>query len=242
MKKIILPLIVILLSACTIGGAMTPKQKVSEFLDKYKNQDQSILSQLEEVVNNEYPNTDYRDRYKKLMTNQYKNLEYNIKDEIIEDKNAVVEVEITVYDYATAIKNANEFLNSNQGEFMTTPTIEITDANDDTVTVVTGNNPTISLEIANIDGNDVYDFMIEFLTNAPTGEDANDETSKDTNNKVTSTYDQDKFINYKLTQMENVTNTVTYTIQFTLTKVNNEWQMDALSNADMEKIYGIYVS
>lgn len=44
--------------------------------------------------------------------------------------------------------------------------------NDDTVTVVTGNNPTISLEIANIDGNDVYDFMIEFLTNAPTGEDA----------------------------------------------------------------------
>lgn len=198
MKKIILPLIVILLSACTMGGAMTPKQKVSEFLDKYKNQDQSILSQLEEVVNNEYTNSDYRSRYKTLMTNQYKNLEYKIKDEIVEDNNAVVEAEITVYDYGTAIKNANDYLNSNQGEFMTTPTIEITDAND--------------------------------------------ETSKDTNNNVTSTYDQDKFINYKLTQMENVTNTITYTIQFTLTKVNNEWQMDALSNADMEKLHGIYVS
>ena len=201
MKKFILPLLVILLSACTIGGAMTPRQKVSEFLDKYKNQDQNILSQLDDVINNEYSNSDHRSRYKTLMTNQYKNLEYEIKDEIVEDNNAVVEVEVTVYDYASAIRNANEYLNSNQGEFMTSPTIEITDAND--------------------------------------------ETSKDTNNTnntVTSTYDQDKFIDYKLTQMENVTNTVTYTIQFTLTKVNNEWQMDALSNADMEKIHGIYAS
>ena len=206
MKKIILPLIVILLSACTLGGAMTPKQKVSEFLDKYKNQDQSILSQLEEVVNNEYTNTDYRDRYKKLMTNQYKNLEYEVKDEVVEDDNAVVEVEITVYDYGTAIRNANDYLNSNQSEFMTSPTIEITDANDET------------------------------------SKDTENNVTNSTDNNVTSTYDQDKFINYKLTQMENVTNTIKYTIQFTLSKVNNEWQMDALSNTDMEKLHGIYIS
>ena len=55
-------------------------------------------------------------------------------------------------------------------------------------------------------------------------------------------YDKDKFISYKLSQMENVNNRVTYTIEFTLTKVNNEWQMDALSNADIEKIHGIYAS
>ena len=36
MKKIFLALFVILLSACTLGAATTPKQKVSEFLDKYK--------------------------------------------------------------------------------------------------------------------------------------------------------------------------------------------------------------
>ena len=206
MKKIILPLIVILLSACTLGGAMTPKQKVSEFLDKYKNQDQSILSQLEEVINNEYTNTNYRDRYKKLMTNQYKNLEYEIKNEVVEDDNAVVEVEITVYDYGTAIRNANDYLNSNQGEFMTSPTIEITDANDET------------------------------------SKDTENNVTNSTDNNVTSTYDQDKFIDYKLTQMENVTNTIKYTIQFTLSKVNNEWQMDALSNTDMEKLHGIYIS
>lgn len=209
MKKIILPLLVILLSACSLGGAMTPKQKVSEFLDKYKNQDKNILAQLDEAINNEYSNSDYRTRYKTLMTNQYKNMEYEIKDEIIEDNNAVVEVEVTVYDYGTAIRNANDYLNSNPNEFMiTNSTIDITDANDE--------------------------------TSKDTDNNAN--TNDNTDNNATNTYDQDKFINYKLTQMENVTNTVKYTIQFTLTKTNNEWQMDALSNADMEKLHGIYVS
>lgn len=44
--------------------------------------------------------------------------------------------------------------------------------NDDTQTEVTGNSPTISLEIANIDGNAVYDFMEEQIVNLPTGENA----------------------------------------------------------------------
>ncbi len=44
--------------------------------------------------------------------------------------------------------------------------------NDDTITEVTGNQPTISLEIANIDGNPVYDFMEKMIVDAPTGEDA----------------------------------------------------------------------
>ena len=55
-------------------------------------------------------------------------------------------------------------------------------------------------------------------------------------------YDKDKFISYKLSQMENVSDKVKYTIEFTLTKVNDEWQMDSLSNADIEKIHGIYAS
>ena len=210
MRKIILPLIVILLSACTLGGAMTPKQKVSEFLDKYKNQDQTILSQLDATINNEYTNSDYKSRYRTLMTNQYKNMEYVIKDEVIEDNNAVVEVEITVYDYSTAIRNSNSYLNSNPNEFMiSNPTIDMENANDETTK---DNNSTTQ----------------------------NNNTN--TNNNIENNYDKDKFINYKLTQMENVTDTVKYTIEFTLTKVDNEWKMDSLSNADIEKIHGIYAS
>lgn len=203
MKKYFIPFLVILLSACSLGMNNSPKQVVSSFLDKYKNQDSTILSQLEDTINNEYSNDDYRQRYKTLMTNQYKNLEYEIKDETIEDDNAVVEAQITVYDYASAIRNANDYLSSNPDEFKIA-------------------NPTIDME------------------------DADDETTKDTeddtltNNNATSDYDQDKFIDYKLTQMENVSDKTTYTIEFTLTKVDGKWQMDSLSNADIEKIHGIY--
>ena len=202
MKKILIPLLVIFLSACNLGLEATPKQKVSEFLDKYKNQDSTILSQLEETVNNEYANDDYRKRYKTLMTNQYKNLEYEITDEIIEGDNAVVEAKITVYDYASAIRNANDYLNNNADEFkIASPTIDMEDANDETTK----------------------------------------DTEKDTlTNNNNNNYNEDKFIDYKLTQMENVSDKTTYTIEFTLSKVNGTWQMDSLSNADIEKIHGIY--
>ena len=61
----------------------------------------------------------------------------------------------------------------------------------------------------------------------------------DTNNAVTD-YDEDKFIDYKLSQMENVNDTITYTIEFTLTKTDKGWQMDALNDVDIEKLHGIF--
>lgn len=211
MKKIIIGLMVILLSACTLGAATTPRQKVSEFLDKYKNQNSDILSQLEDTIKNDITNATHRDRYKTLMTNQYKNMEYEIKEEIIEENNAVVEVEITVYDYASAIRNSNEYLNNNPDKFTKDEktTIEEKDVDDDTTT-----------------GDDT----------------TTEDTNPDKDNKTTKDYDEDKFMDYKLKEMEKVTDTVKYTIEFTLTKVNGEWQLDALSNSDIEKLHGIYVS
>ncbi len=198
MKKIIVALMVILLSACTLGTAVTPRQKVSEFLDKYKNENTDIISQLDETIKSEISDTDQRDRYKTLMVNQYKNMEYEIKDEIIEDDSAVVEVEITVYDYASALRNANTYLNEHLDEFK----------------------------------KDIKDSIEE-----------TDDTDNEDNNKTDNLdYDETKFMDYKLSLMEKITDTVKYTIEFTLTKVNGEWQLDQLSNSDIEKLHGIYVS
>ena len=217
MKKIIVAFMVILLSACTLGTAVTPRQKVSEFLDKYKNQNTDIISQLEETIKTDITNTDYRDRYKTLMTNQYKNMEYKIVEEIVEDDNAVVEVEITVYDYASAIRNSNDYLNNNPDKF----------TNEDQATIDTDDNT---------ENNSDTDMINE--------ENAKDETTKesDSDSGIIGNYDEDKFMDYKLSQMENVTDTVKYTIEFTLTKVNEEWQLDELSNSDIEKLHGIFIS
>ena len=53
-------------------------------------------------------------------------------------------------------------------------------------------------------------------------------------------YDQDKFIDYKLYMMEISKDTVNYDIKFSLTKKDNVWILDDLSDDILEKIHGIY--
>ena len=51
-------------------------------MDKYKEQDSKVLSDLDESIGSDYSG-DYKDRYKSLMINQYKNLTYEITEEMI---------------------------------------------------------------------------------------------------------------------------------------------------------------
>ena len=175
-------------------------------MDKYKNQNTDVVSQLDETIKTDITDQKQRDRYKTLMLNQYKNMEYEIKDEIIEDDNAVVEVEITVYDYASALKNSNTYLNEHLDEFKK------------------DSKQTIN-EVENA-ADTVKDKVNEAKDNLTT----------------TTDYDESKYMDYKLSEMEKVTDKVKYTIEFTLTKTNGEWQLDALSNSDIEKLHGIYIS
>lgn len=224
MKKIIVALMVIFLSACTLGKAVTPRQKVSEFLDKYKNQNTDVVSQLDETIKTDITDQKQRDRYKTLMLNQYKNMEYEIKDEIIEDDNAVVEVEITVYDYASALKNSNTYLNEHLDEFKKDSKQTINEVENAAEGVKEGIKD--AAEGAKNAADTVKDKVNEAKDNLTT----------------TTDYDESKYMDYKLSEMEKVTDKVKYTIEFTLTKTNGEWQLDALSNSDIEKLHGIYIS
>lgn len=224
MKKIIVALMVIFLSACTLGKAVTPRQKVSEFLDKYKNQNTDVVSQLDETIKTDITDQKQRDRYKTLMLNQYKNMEYEIKDEIIEDDNAVVEVEITVYDYASALKNSNTYLNEHLDEFKKDSKQTINEVENAAEGVKEGIKD--AAEGAKNAADTVKDKVNEAKDNLTT----------------TTDYDESKYMDYKLSEMEKITDKVKYTIEFTLTKTNGEWQLDALSNSDIEKLHGIYIS
>lgn len=217
MKKFIIALMVIFMSACTLGIAVTPKQKVSEFLDKYKNQNSEVLAQLDQTIDSEISNTDYKSRYRDLMTNQYKNMEYDIKNESIEGDNAVVEVEVTVYDYSSAIRNANTYLNENADEFK----------REDKTTASIVEDAKNATEDATQKAGDAINNVKDKMENAA--------------DRMTTDYDEDKFMDYKLSLMERVTDKIKYTIEFTLTKVNNEWKLDELSNSDIEKLHGIYM-
>lgn len=230
MKKFIVALMVIFMTACTLGKAVTPRQKVSEFLDKYKNENADIISQLDETISTEVTDEDHRSRYKTLMVNQYKNMEYEIKDEIIEEDNAVVEVEVIVYDYASAVKNANTYLNENIDEFKR----EVKETANEVKNAVENAAEDIKEGIEDATDNDDED-------NDNNNNNNNTNTTTNDNGTGTTDYDETKFMDYKLSLMEKVSDKVTYTIEFTLTKVNDEWQLDSLSNSDIEKLHGIYV-
>ena len=116
MKKILAIFFVILLSACSLMNSNSPKEKVKELLDKYKTQDNMVVSKLDDIISNEYTG-DYKDRFKRLMLKQYKNMEYTITDEIIDGDTAVVSADITVYNYGNMIETANEYLRNHEEEF-----------------------------------------------------------------------------------------------------------------------------
>lgn len=53
-------------------------------------------------------------------------------------------------------------------------------------------------------------------------------------------YDAEKVLKYKIDKLTKAKDRVTYTIKFSLSKIDNEWTIDKLSNEDLEKIHGIY--
>ena len=52
--------------------------------------------------------------------------------------------------------------------------------------------------------------------------------------------DSNTFASYRLGKLKDVTDTETYTIVFTLTKTNDEWQVNPLSSDDESKLNGLY--
>jgi len=58
--------------------------------------------------------------------------------------------------------------------------------------------------------------------------------------KTDDVYDESLFMDYKLKQLSEVNETVDYTLDFTLTKVKNEWVVNDLTNEQLEKIHGVY--
>lgn len=177
MKKIIFSLfIIILLVGCT-NLMNTPTKKVEYLLSKYQSNDEDVLKQLDEsLLSDTVLSSEQKERYKNIMKRQYKDLTYKVKNEAIDGKTALVEVEIEVYDYAQAITETEDKL---------------------------------------INNGDGY--------------------KDDTGEINTVIYNDDK-----LTALENVKTRVKYTINFTLSKVDEEWIVDDLTETERMKIHGLY--
>lgn len=106
MKKIsIIFVLLLLLVGCSLSN--TPTSKVEDLLSKYQRLDNDIQSGIDDVINNENLNQSQKERYKKLIENQYKNLSYEIKNEKIDGSTAIITTEIEVLDYKKTINETN---------------------------------------------------------------------------------------------------------------------------------------
>lgn len=119
MKKIFLFLSSFLFLVGCNNLMNTPTKKVEEFLNKYQTMNNAVMDQLNYTLESDYELTDtQKDSYKTMMKKQYKDLIYTIKDETVDGDTATVKVEIEVYDYSKAIKEADNYLTNNQDEFV----------------------------------------------------------------------------------------------------------------------------
>lgn len=94
---------------------------------------------------------------------------------------------------------------------------------------VNGDKATVKVEI------EVYDFN-KAMTKADDYLSENQDEFTDKNNNI----DNEKFMDYKIKEMKNANDKVKYTIDFTLTKNNNKWQLDDIDEITRQKIHGIY--
>lgn len=112
MKKILsLFIFLLLLVGCSLSNS--PTSKVEDLLTKYQMLDKDIKSGIEEVVNEETLTSNQKERYRKIIEKQYKNLTYQVKEEKIDGDTSTITTEIEVIDYKKAI---NEAVSKYQGK------------------------------------------------------------------------------------------------------------------------------
>ncbi len=110
-KKIfIFTILALILVGCSMGN--TPTSKVEALFMKYQKLDNDIVSGIDSVVEDQNLTDNHKERYRKLLENQYKNLTYNIKDELIDGSKATVITEIEVIDYKRAISDLTFDINT----------------------------------------------------------------------------------------------------------------------------------
>lgn len=83
----------------------TPTSKVEDLFNKYQTLDADINTGINTILDEQNLSNTQKERYRDILEKQYKNLTYQIKDEIIDGETATVVAEIEVTDLKKTIKD-----------------------------------------------------------------------------------------------------------------------------------------
>ncbi len=121
MKKKILTGLLAVMIIFQVGCSMnnTPTKRVEAYLNNYKTLNDDVLTQLDNVVEEDTLMTnDQKESYKDVLKKQYQNLTYTIKDEKVDGDVATVTAEIEVYDYYKFNKEQDSYYEKNSKDFV----------------------------------------------------------------------------------------------------------------------------
>lgn len=112
-------LIVSLLLLVVGCGCMkkTAKGAVQDYLNQYKNLSANVISDMDNVIDNENLTDTQKEKYRDVLKKQYQDLKYDIVSEKYDGDNATVDVKIKVYDLYKVQKDANDYLTTSGDEF-----------------------------------------------------------------------------------------------------------------------------
>ena len=118
MKKLLFLVVTSMLLLDCNNLCNTPTKKAEEFLKKYQALDNSVLTDLNKVVDEDSSlNESQKNTYKDIMKKHYQSLSYEVKDETVDGNKAVVTVEISVTDFKKVLDEANNYMNNNPEQF-----------------------------------------------------------------------------------------------------------------------------
>ena len=216
MKKLFIVLLLSLFIVTGCGNSMTPTGAVEDYLGKYQSMDSEVLSQLDSVVSNDTTmSDDQKKEYKALMEKQYQYLSYKVTNEEIIGDTATVDVEIEVFDYASSIRKSSQYYQDNRDMF------EEVDSSDDNRDNNASHEENVNTDDNNVNNNASHEGNV----------------NTDDGNIITETK---KYIDYKIEQMKMVTDKIKYTITFNLSKEDDKWVVDDISDMDRKKIHGLF--
>lgn len=119
MRKKIFSLLIIgcmlLLTGC--GEEMTPRDAVRDYLEKYITLDSSVMSQLDDYLDEEELTSEQKDIYRDVLKKEYSSMTYTINNESIEDDIAYVDVKINVIDLYKVQRDSLTYFDNNKDEF-----------------------------------------------------------------------------------------------------------------------------
>ncbi len=96
--------------------------------------------------------------------------------------------------------------------------------------IIDGDVATVTVEIEVTDYSKAMSDAEDYLAEHP--EEFQDENGE---------YDPSLFVTYRLKQLKEVKDKVKYTLDLTLSKVDDEWKLDNISDVDERKIHGMYI-